>query len=430
MPATSMQYLVVIHIPFARDADGSALTGDMWLRDLRGMAHAIGPITVAAPCVVPEKLTARGAGSFSVGRVAADDAQLRFLPLPEYDSAGSLLRAARSTWKLLRNYVAQADIVHIDSGGWPVAQGQFGFLLARQMKKKIMLFLGDGADPIGRFQEKLRRDRSPFKKFTTWVLMKQFHSFFRHAARCADVTFFHNPITESRFARFARTRQTFFRTFVDRDILLTAEQLEARSNCLMTDQPLRLIMAGRLIAMKGIHHAIMALHLARQHGVNVELTILGSGEEESRLRQQAVDSGITEHVHFRGTVAYGPLLFDILKDHHGLVVCNLTDEISRNVLLAMACGLVLISYDNPATRTLLVHRENALVVPSGNVPLLGNSIAHLASDRVSGAKLLRGGWNTAAQHTFEACHETRAAYARRITSTPSTTTPLSAPAAT
>ena len=413
-----MYYLVIIHIPFALDADGSALTGDMWLRDLRGMADAIGPITVAAPCIAPEQLTARGAGSFSMGRIAPDDPQLHFLPLPSYDSASTLLRSSQQTWRLLREYIAEADLVHIDSGGWPIAQGQFGFLLARRMKKKIMLFLGDGADPIGRFQEKLRRDRSPFKKFTTWILMKEFQSFFRHAARCADVTFFHNPITESRFARYARTHHTFFRTFVESELLLTANQVEEKAQRVITEQPLRLIMAGRLIAMKGIHHAIMALHLARQHGAHVELTILGSGDDEPRLRQQAVDAGINTHVHFRGTVPYGPELFDILKGHHGLIVCNLTDEISRNILLAMACGLALISYDNAATRTLLVHRQNAFVVPTGNAAALAQSFVQLATDRALCMTLIHAGLHTASKHTFQACHQTRAEYARQVAALP------------
>lgn len=409
-----MRYLVVIHIPFARDTDGNVLTGDMWLRDLRGMASAIGPIAVAAPCVPVEQLSARGAGSFSMARIPADDPQLRFLPLPAYDSAGTFLRAARTTWRLLRQYIAEADLVHIDSGGWPVAQGQIGFLLARRMRKKIMLFLGDGADPIGRFAEKLQRDRTPFKKLRTWLLMKQFQSAFRRAARCADVTFFHNPITASRFGKYARRQHTFFRTFVDNDILLTAEQLEEKTRGVAVEKPLRLIMAGRLIAMKGVHHAIEALKIARQDGADAELTILGSGDEEARLRQQAADSGLANQVRFRGTVPYGPELFDILRAHHGLVVCNLTDEISRNVLLAMASGLALISYDNPATRGLLRHEENAVVVPTNNVPLLANSFRQLDSDRAKCVSLVRGGHATAAQHTFQACHRARAQYARQI----------------
>lgn len=349
-----------------------------------------------------------------MGRVAAKDAELTFLPLPAYDSAGTLLRAGRGTWRLLKEYVKDAEVVHVDTGGWPIGPGQFGFLLARRMRKKIVLFLGDGADPIGRFHEKMERERSPVKKVKTWLLMKEFQAFARRAARGAEVTFFHNPITASRFGRYARRQHTFFRTFVDDRVRLSAEGLEEKARRVEVEQPLRLVMAGRLIAMKGVHHAIEGVRLARQHGAAVELTILGGGDEEVNLRRQAADSGLSEVVHFGGTVAYGEALFEILRGHHALVVCNRTEEISRNVLLAMACGLVVISYDNPATRGLLVHRANAVVTPMGNVPALGQCFAHLAQDRALAAALLRGGWRTAGQHTFEACHAIRAEYVRSL----------------
>ncbi len=85
-------YLVVIHIPYAVDGAGNVLTGDMWVKDLRGMARALGRITVAAPCVPQEKLTATSAGSFSLATVPPSDSQLAFLPLPEYQSLGTFVR--------------------------------------------------------------------------------------------------------------------------------------------------------------------------------------------------------------------------------------------------------------------------------------------------------------------------------------------------
>ena len=46
---TKMNYLLVTHIPFRRAADGSAVVDALWAEDLRGLAAAVGSVTVAAP---------------------------------------------------------------------------------------------------------------------------------------------------------------------------------------------------------------------------------------------------------------------------------------------------------------------------------------------------------------------------------------------
>ena len=66
---SAYDYLIVIHIPYTLDSDGSVVTGDMWIKDLRGMAHNLGRITVAAPMVSRGQFAPEVAGSFSCGRV-------------------------------------------------------------------------------------------------------------------------------------------------------------------------------------------------------------------------------------------------------------------------------------------------------------------------------------------------------------------------
>lgn len=412
MPADDIAYLIVIHIPYAVDDEGTVLTGQMWVRDLRGMAAHLGRITVAAPCLPRSMLTPTMTGSFDFAQVASDDSELSFLPIPFYNSGKTFLRQARKTWSQIREYVRRSRVVHVDTGGWPIAQGQLAFMQSRRYRKPTLLFLGDGADPVSRFREKRARDRSLISKFGTWLLERQFDLYFRRAAAHADMVFFHNPVTESRFARFARRHARFFRTFVEDEMLMTGEALERKIADLREAPELRLLMAGRLIPMKGVDDAIRAVALARRLGAPISLTIVGSGSQEKVLRSLVTEARIEDAVAFRGEVPYGPAMFDLFRSHHGLVVCNLTDELSRNVLLGMAFGCVLISYENPATTGLTVHEENAWVCPRGRIDVLASAMVHLATDRNACERLLRNAVMTACDTTFSACHARRAELTR------------------
>lgn len=406
------EYLLVIHIPYAVDAGGRVLTGDMWVKDLRGMARELGRITVAAPCVAKEKLTATSAGSFSLATVSPSDTQLAFLPLPRYKTLRQFFRARGDTRRLLQQYVRAARIVHIDTGGWPIPQGEIAWRFARRYGKRTLLFLGDGSDPVSRLDEKMGRDKTWLRRLGTRLLKRHFIRFARAAACHADVTFFHNPMTAERFSRHARRHLTLFRTFVDDAMLLTPDALERKIAALSADRPLRFLMAGRLIAMKGVDQAIAAVGRAAAQGARVELTIVGGGPEEPRLRQQVAESGLERMVRFAGTVQYGEPMFEFFRSHDVLLVCNLTVELSRNILLGMAFGCVVLTYENPGTRGLVRQGQNAYVTPMGDAAALGEAVAALCADRGLCARLVRAGHATAAENTFEACHAKRAVMTR------------------
>ena len=408
MPTERYSYLVVIHIPFAVDSDGAVLTGELWVNDLRGMADQLGPVTVAAPCVDTNTLTPEDAGSFRLARVPTDDPQLRFLPLPRYDSGWSFLRAWRKTSRLLKQYVRDADVIHIDTGGWPFPPGELALRFVRRMNKRFILFLGDGADPVSRFNQKISTDRSPLKKLGTWMISRHFCRVFGQAARNADLTFFHNPVTSRRFKHLARCSETFARTFVQDEMLLDDRAIEAKLKDVQSVSPVRFLMAGRLIPMKGVDHALRALALARAKNADVELTIVGSGPEEKSLKLLARELAIENSVRFVGTVEYGEAMFEFFRSHHGIVVCNLTEELSRNVLLGMAFGCALVAYENPAMETVARNKDNAWLSAVGDVGSLAESIRRLSEDRDIARRLIESGVQTARRHTFHACHARRA----------------------
>ena len=43
-----IRYLLVTHIPFIRNVDGSVTVDSLWARDLRGLVQSFGPVRVTA----------------------------------------------------------------------------------------------------------------------------------------------------------------------------------------------------------------------------------------------------------------------------------------------------------------------------------------------------------------------------------------------
>ena len=67
-------------------------------------------------------------------------------------------------------------------------------------------------------------------------------------------------------------------------------------------RPLRLVYLGRLAESKGIFELVDALALTHRQGMAIELTIAGSGPDESRLRSLVDKLALTACVNFAGVV--------------------------------------------------------------------------------------------------------------------------------
>lgn len=63
---------------------------------------------------------------------------------------------------------------------------------------------------------------------------------------------------------------------------------------------LKFVFLGRLVQQKGIHHLIEALAPIAQR-LNIQLDIVGTGEMEEQLKEQVIQQGLSNHIHFLGS---------------------------------------------------------------------------------------------------------------------------------
>jgi glycosyltransferase involved in cell wall biosynthesis len=106
-------------------------------------------------------------------------------------------------------------------------------------------------------------------------------------------------------------------------------------------EQLRLIYAGRLLAWKGVHFALMAIAQARAKGVDVTLTLVGEGPYRSNLLELANRLGIFPYVKFLGAVPRARLL-ELYADHHALLFPSLHDSGGMVILESFSRGLPVI----------------------------------------------------------------------------------------
>jgi glycosyltransferase involved in cell wall biosynthesis len=298
----------------------------------------------------------------------------------------------------------------MDYGGHPFMLGQVAWPIAvGEHKKRIWLF--DGADPFPRLELDVSKESNPIKRFAKRIATKRKISFCRDAIRHADLVFAHNAAVVERFKDVWNERcHSFDRSFVTNEILVPNVK-HVRTD---PTQPIRLICAGRQIRIKGTDQLIQAVAKLRQRNVPVELNVMGDGEDLTEFKQLAADLKLTDIVHFTGTVPYGQPLFDEWAKADIMLVTNLTAEISRNVLLSLARGLPLVTYENPGTDALLRDNSAAVIVPKGNVNTLAEAIAELSRDRSKLVTLAENGLKLAKNKTLEATHQRRAELAASL----------------
>lgn len=113
-----------------------------------------------------------------------------------------------------------------------------------------------------------------------------------------------------------------------------------------TDRPQHsIVFVGRLVPEKGCHLLIEAL--ARSEAAQTaRLTIIGDGSERSALEQQAKALGLSERVHFAGTLQ-GPEVWAQMRSHQVMVVPSSWEEPFGIVALeGLACGCRMIVADS------------------------------------------------------------------------------------
>lgn len=173
--------------------------------------------------------------------------------------------------------------------------------------------------------------------------------------------------------------------------------------------PVNLVCVGRLIERKGQHHLLKAAALLKERSCrNWRVTLVGTGDAEPALREQAAALGISAEVTFMGVVGRAEMPM-VYQGADVFVLPSENEGMSVALLEAMACGLPAVVTMTGGTKELI--DGNGLIVPWADSAALADTLQRLITDgllrRSMGQRsreiACRYAWPAYADHCLSLC---------------------------
>lgn len=173
---------------------------------------------------------------------------------------------------------------------------------------------------------------------------------------------------------------------VELDLCLTRPRMPRLKFVNGKQGPVKLLFAGRLVKIKGVHVAVQALSILKQNyknkDYNVFLTIVGDDSDLDyikQLREQIESLGITAEVEFKASIPERALP-DLFEDHDIFLFPSLYEPFSLTLIHAMASGIPIIASDVGGNVEIVDNGQTGLLFPSSNALKLAEAINKLALD--------------------------------------------------
>jgi glycosyltransferase involved in cell wall biosynthesis len=150
------------------------------------------------------------------------------------------------------------------------------------------------------------------------------------------------------------------------------EKIEVRKNLDLPQDATIAIFSGRLVSGKHVDRLLLAWRNLQEEYPQSLLLIIGSGEEENKLRQMS-----SENVQFAGQVDD---VVPYLKASDFFVLPSAAEGLSNALLEALSVGLPCIATAVGGTPDVIVDRHNGWLIPPDDPPSLHAALKTLLSN--------------------------------------------------
>jgi glycosyltransferase involved in cell wall biosynthesis len=145
------------------------------------------------------------------------------------------------------------------------------------------------------------------------------------------------------------------------------------------DGTVNIITTGSLAWVKGYEYALLAVRNLLDQGISAHLSIIGDGQDYSRLLYTIADLNLEGKVHLHGRLT--PLeIRHRLQEADAFLLSSLSEGVSNAVLEAMACGLPVVTTDCGGMTEAVTDGVQGLVVPVRDPEAMAAALARLSAD--------------------------------------------------
>ena len=169
-------------------------------------------------------------------------------------------------------------------------------------------------------------------------------------------------------------------------------EVENKDTALMTEyNGHKIIFVGRLIECKGIPFLIESFKMVLNSGIQAKLYLVGSGEEENRLRELVYKQKLEGDVVFLG---YSSNPLEIMRKMDLLILPSKEEGFGRVLLEAMDVGIPVIGTRVGGIPEIIEDGVSGLLVDYGDIEALKNSIIKILKNNSLREKIIQGGYET------------------------------------
>jgi glycosyltransferase involved in cell wall biosynthesis len=159
-------------------------------------------------------------------------------------------------------------------------------------------------------------------------------------------------------------------------------------------QPLKLAVVSRLAPNKRVAECLRTLSALRQRGLAASLQVVGSGENEAALKQQAAQLQLTDSVTFTGPLPEAEK-DAILRNAHFLLHTSIREGWGLNVIEANAMGTPAAVYPVEGLVESTLHDRTGLVAAAETPQSLAEQIVSVLADDARYQRYRRAAWERA-----------------------------------
>jgi len=363
-------YLLVMTLPCYVDDQGNRSVNELWHKDLVEHVRHIRHLTLIAP--------AEPDGSHDKPvRIDHDSfpGTLAFIDLPPCKSTLQTLwhlpKITARIWKA----VGQAEVVHANTGGWPISFGWLAIPMAKLRRKFTLTVVESGSWRLGFGR--------PFR-LKSFIEACAFEGLGRMIVNLSDiVTFTHAGYKQTMLSRSRQSHGVVLSaSWINRANILDPAQAEAIWEAKAdATRPLKVVFAATLKPSKGVATLLEAAKILESRGVPIQLDVYGEGglRKDCVAASEALRGSVT--LRMRAMLDYGDPFFTMLQGHDVMLVPSLSDEQPRVIYDSFAQALPVIASNTAGNAECVTDAVNGRLVPVGDAKALADAVEWASHNR-------------------------------------------------